>query len=108
MNAIISIHEKDSTYAWVASPNEQYEEPPANAISWVSGDTEEALLQAAKDKVDAFGFTILESTVKEKTPERTPDRREVTFKVSPRKDVSSITVGQSRLSRVDLAQGVRH
>lgn len=101
MNAYIALTEENDVYVWSPRPNEQYQQPPADAICWVSGETDEELLQAARGKFGGLGFEIVSAEFYRPGP----GEKSIHLMVKERTDTSEITVGQRSLVRRDKTKG---
>lgn len=104
MNAYVAISENNSEIIWLPSPGEQYETPPANAICWVSGDTDEELIANARAKFEGLGFKILEASFYSPAP----GGRAIHLVVEAGPAETTIAVGESTLRRQDMTQAVLH
>jgi hypothetical protein len=98
MNAYVAIQEQNKVYGWMPSPNEQYEQPPANAICWVSGDNEEILLKNARNKFAGLGFDVLGAEFYSPGP----GEKSIHLIVNQRDDVSEFSIGDGKLTRLDM------
>ena len=103
MNTYVAISEENKIYSWLPDPNEQYSQPPDNAICWVTADNDDGLLSEAKDKFSKLGFEIL--SVDFYSPAPGADNRAIHLVVKERTDTSSIEIGESKLSRLDMTKG---
>ncbi|MEO8863110.1 MAG: hypothetical protein ABI354_02195 [Candidatus Saccharimonadales bacterium] len=104
MNAYISISEENMVFYWHPAPNEQYENPPPDAICWVGGDNDKDLLSKASNKFTAMGFEIVTSELHHYATGKIG----IDLTVKERNDINEIPVGNSRLCRVNMTEQVAH
>jgi hypothetical protein len=100
VNAYVAISEDNKRYSWYPSPNEQFEQPPVDAVCWVNGDSDEDLLASARSKFSTLGFEIIEALFYSPGP----GGRAIHLIVKERIDTDDIEIGTSHLTRTDLNQ----
>lgn len=105
MDMIIAIQEENNIHSWLPSPNEQYQQPPEGALTWVHGATDEELLQQANWKCSRWGFVIVGSTF---YPLKSGGRA-IHVIIKERTDgVTSLQFGDHALNRSDVTKAILH
>lgn len=101
MDAFVTITEDNKTHTWVSNIDVAHKPPIVGSICWVSADSDEALLIAAKDKFRGIGFDVISAELITKSAED----KEIALIVRELADIEEIPAGGGKLTRTSTDAG---